>query len=460
MTSWAADELRYADLGDKRRTKRLVHLLEKLAEKPQASVPEAMGSWAETKAAYRFFASDDIDTEAIREAHAKRTAERVKEAGKVLVIQDTSELDFTTHQATEGLGVLSHPARRGMKMHSALAVSPSGVPLGLVHQQVWVRDEQELGKRHQRRRLPTAEKESRKWLETEQAVQERLGGEVQVVMVADREADVYDYLAQARPAGWGVLIRVAQDRRVSDPAGKRLWEAIRRQPVQGEMTVEVGRRRDRQPREATVSLRWMQTVIEPPVHRKGRKQLAGIAVSVILVEEENPPPGEEAVSWLLLTTLKVETLEQAKQVVQWYGWRWLIERYHYVLKSGCQVEKLQLGEEERLERAVAVYQMVAWRLLWLTYEARCAPQQSCEVALERDEWEALFCLVHQTPEPPAEPPSLQEAVLWIARLGGFLGRKGDGAPGVKTLWRGWQALQAAVLMYRIMRNLGHASSYG
>lgn len=196
------------------------------------------------------------------------------------------------------------------------------------------------------------------------------------------------------------------------------------------------------------------------MHRKGRKPLAGIAVSVILVEEENPPPGEEAVSWLLLTTLKVETLEQARQVVQWYGWRWLIERYHYVLKSGCQVEKLQLGEEERLERAGAVYQMVAWRLLGLTYEARRAPQQSGEVALERDEWEALFCLVHHTPEPPAEAPSLQEAVLWIARLGGFLGRKRDGAPGVKTLWRGLQALQAAVLMYRIMRNLGHASSYG
>jgi len=460
MTSWAADELRYADLGDQRRTKRLIHILEKLAEKPQASIPEAMGSWAETKAAYRFWASDEYEAQEIREAHALRTVERVKEAGRVLVLQDTTELDFTSHRATQGLGVLSHPARRGLKVHTAMAVSLEGVPLGIVHQKVWVRDEGEVGKRHRRRTLPTVAKESQRWLESEQAVQERLGGGVQVVVEADREADIYDYLAQERPAGWGLLIRAAQDRRVSGPGGKRLWEGIRSQPVRGEMSVEVGRGGDRLPREARVSLRWMPAVIEPPVHRKGRKQLAGVAVNVVLAEESEPPPGEEGLSWLLLTTLAVETLAQAQQVVRWYGLRWLIERYHYVLKSGCQVEKLQLAEEGRLERALAVYQMVAWRLLWLTYEGRRCPAQSCEVALEREEWEALFCLVHQTTQPPTEPPTLQEAIFWIARLGGFLGRKADGAPGVKTLWRGWQALQPAVQMYRIMRQLSHASSYG
>lgn len=460
MSSWAADELRYADLGDKRLTKRLVRLTEKIAEKPQASLPEAMGRWAETKAAYRFFASEEYTAAEIRQAHALRTVERVKEAGAVLVIQDTTELDFTTHRATQGLGVLSHPLRRGMKVHTALAVSLAGVPLGILHQKVWVRNEETIGKRHRRHHLPTAEKESQRWLESEQAVQALLPEDIQGVMIADREGDIFDYLAQGRRAGWEVLIRAAQDRRVAAEAGKRLWEVIRSQPIGGEMKVEVGRRSDRLPREARVSLRWMQIALEPPLHRKGRKQLANIPVSVIWVEEMEPPPGEAGLSWLLITTLTVNTLAEAEQCVRWYALRWLIERNHYVLKSGCQVEKLQLAEEERLERAVAVYQIVAWRLLWLTYEARRNPAQSCEAVLEREEWQALYCLVHKTHQPPQEPPSLAEAIRWIAQLGGFLARKADGPPGVKTLWRGWRTLQVATEMFRVLRNSSHASTYG
>ncbi len=384
----------------------------------------------------------------------------MKAEKKVVVAQDTCEFDFTTHRKTRGLGVLSHPYRRGMKVHTALAVSRAGVPLGVLYQKVWVRDEQEVGKRHQRRRFVTAEKESQRWIETEQEVQALVGEEIEVVVVADREADIYDYLAQERPAGWALLIRAAQDRRVADEEGRRLWAAIRAQPLQGEMEVEVGRSKDRMPRQAKVSVRWMQTKIEPPLHRKGRQRLPSIPVSVILVEEIDPPEGEAGLCWLLVTTLQVENLEQAQECVRWYALRWLIERFHFVLKSGCQVEQLQLAEEERLERAIAVYQLVAWRLLWLTYEARRAPAHSCEGILQRQEWEALYCLIHQTAKPPAEPPTLEQAVRWIARLGGFLGRKGDGVPGVKALWRGWFILQVAVEMYRILRCPRQPPSYG
>jgi hypothetical protein len=435
-------------------------MVKKLAEKPSAGIPEAMESRKETKASYRFLATKDDEAQKIRQAHILQTVKRVEKSGAVLVIQDTTELDFTPHRATRGLGVLSHPAHRGLKVHTALAVSMEGTPLGVIHQKVWVRDEQEVGKRHRRYGLPTAQKESQLWLETEQAVQAQLPSEVKVVVIADREADIYDYLAQERREGMAVLIRAVQDWRVKDQGGKRLWEAIRSQPVGGEMTVEVGRRCDRWPRQARVSLRWMQMQIEPPLHRQGRQNLPAIAVSVILVEEQEPPPGEKGLVWLLLTTLKVEEITQAQQCLRWYALRWQIERYHFVLKSGCQVEKLQLSDAKSLERALAIYCIIAWRLLWLTYEGRRQPTQSCETILQREEWEALCCLVDRTEQPPAEAPSLEQAIHKIACLAGFLGRKGDGSPGVKTLWRGWRALQMVVEMYRVMRNSVPPSSDG
>jgi hypothetical protein len=150
-----------------------------------------------------------------------------------------------------------------------------------------------------------------------------------------------------------------------------------------------------------------------------------------------------------LTNRPVNTFEEAQQCVRWYGLRWLVERYHFVLKSGCCIEARQLETNERLERCLGVYAIVAWRLLWLTYQARQTPHAPCTVALETYEWQALYCYIHRTSTPPAEPPSLHQVVRWIAQLGGFLGRKGDGEPGVKVLWRGWQRLHDIAETWRL-----------
>ena len=152
---------------------------------------------------------------------------------------------------------------------------------------------------------------------------------------------------------------------------------------------------------------------------------------------------------MLLTTLPVATFEEALQCLTWYTYRWRIERYHFILKSGCQVEKLQLETRDRLMRALAVYSMVASRLLWLTYHARQTPDAPCTVALSDSEWKALYAATHKTTILPDCPPDLQTAVLWIARLGGFLARKGDGQPGVKVLWRGFRRLQDLTTMWEI-----------
>jgi hypothetical protein len=333
-------------------------------------------------------------------------------------------------------------------VHSTLLVSIQGVPLGLVHQKLWAREG--IGKRHTRRRRLTKDKESQKWLDGLSAISERISEQTSVIMIADREADIYDLLSAPRRAGVHLLIRATHNRRV-DHQARYLWDAISQSPPAGQLTIEVGRKDDQPARAATLTVRYGSLEIQPPRHQRQRKGLLPIRVGVILAQEENPPAGVSPVCWLLLTTLEVESFQDAVQCVVFYSFRWLIERYHYVLKSGCGVEELQLEQAQRLMRAVATYCIVAWRLLWLTYEARKSPDASCDGVLEMHEWQSLYCMVHKTPTPPPKPPSLREAVRMIAQLGGFLGRKHDGEPGVKAIWQGLRRLTDIAETWKLLR---------
>jgi Transposase DNA-binding/Transposase Tn5 dimerisation domain len=440
MTLWAASELHSIDFKDVRLSKRLFRLVDDLAAHPTASIPQACGSWTARKGAYRFLDSKRVTPKAIRSAHQERTLARVGFQTSVLVIQDTTELDFTCHPATTDLGYLDHPKHRGLKVHSALAATTDGLPLGLIHQAVWTRDPATLGKKHQRAVRDAAEKESQRWLTALSATQDAIPDDIQVITVADREADFYPLFAAERRTGTELLIRAAHNRRV-DTHTRLLEEAIAAAPIGGLLTISVPRRDDQPARQATLALRWTSVTFGPPQNAKQRATLPHIAVQVVVAEEVAPPPGVKPLRWVLLTTLVVAGWEDAVQIVRWYRTRWLIERYHFVLKSGCGIEKLQLETAERLQRALAVYCVVAWRLLWLTYQARQEPDEVCTVVLAPHEWQALYCTIHQTPIPPATPPTLRQAVRWIAQLGGFLARTGDGEPGVQTIWRGLRRLE-------------------
>ena len=436
---WAAKELEGVQLGDARLNRRLIRLVEALADQPNGSVSEACGSWAATKAAYRFWDSPRISADAILEAHARSTAERLTGHESVLAIQDTTSLDFTGHPATNGMGPLEHPAHRGLMVHSVLMASNQGVPLGIIHQQVWSRDAEVLGKRHSRRHKETKDKESQRWLTALQLTQERIPEGTKVITVADREADIYDLLTAPRRPGANLLIRATHNRRVSHQA-RYLWDAIEQSPRRGEFAVELKRKDNQAARRAMLTVHYESLTIEPPLHRRQRSRLSPVTVQVILAEEEKPPPGVTPLRWLLCTTLTVNTFQEAVQCLKWYSYRWLVERYHFVLKSGCNLEKLQLEDAQRIHRALVTYSIVAWRLLWLTYQARQSPEMPCNAVLETHEWQSLYCTVHKTPTPPPRPPSLQQAMHWIAQLGGFLGRTHDGDPGVKTIWRGMRRL--------------------
>ncbi len=452
--SWAAEELKTANLGDKRRNKRLIKIVEDLSAMPHASVTQAARDEAAVQGTYEFWGNVRVKANDILAAHRDSTLSRVEEQQIVLAVQDTTELDFSSQPSKLGLGVLSKKDAQGLKVHSVLCVSPKGVPLGVLHQKVWAREKNRRTTGYQDRKGAIEQKESHRWLESLELTQQWIPQDKKVVTVADREADIYELFALPRREGSEFLIRACHPRGVKQTATdidiESLQVAIEQTAACGEFSLELQRTPKRKPTIATLTVRFTSLELQPPQQHLQRSNLKPVRLQVVWAIEEQPPVGEKAISWLLLTTLEVTNFEQAERYLRWYSYRWLIERYHYTLKSGCRLEQLQLETADRLERALATYAIVAWRLLWLTYEARCHQEKSIEGILPTHYWIALYCHIHQTTVLPTEPPTLADCVRWIARLGGFLGRRQDGEPGVKTLWLGLQRLHDMASIWQLI----------
>jgi len=444
-------ELAGANLGDARREKRLRSLVDELSRHPQGSFNQACRGAAAKKAAYRFFSNDQIDPQQVLAPHLERTWQRMGGHRVVVVVQDTTSLNYLTHGATAGLGPLENAHARGFLLHSALAVSDGGEPLGLVHQETWARDEGQARPASEQR--PWARRESFKWQRTVEAVAKRAVEGSEYIIIGDRESDVYGLLATPRPAGIELVVRSAQDRRVEGDEG-RLHEVAMSGPAAGTMVVDVGRGAKRTPRTARCEVRFRRLTLRPPAAVAPGVVAVPVDIWVVAIVERHPPRGEAPLSWILLATWPVTSLQEAVRCAELYSRRWLVERYHFVLKSGCRLEEKQLRERIRLERVQAVYGIVAWRLLAITYQARINPKGSCEPTFSGTEWHVLYAYHHQQAYPAGEPPpTMEQAVQWVAKLGGFWGRRGDGAPGVKVLWQGLTKLHALVEGFTLSQTL-------
>jgi hypothetical protein len=296
-----------------------------------------------------------------------------------------------------------------------------------------------------------ARKESYKWLSGLLAVIELSEShpKTHFLNIADRESDVYDLFGVVRPENVDLLIRASWNRRVADEE-KYLFNRAMAQPVVKTITVEIPRRAGVAARQAQLAIRFCPMTLCPPKHRKA-ENLPQIKVFAVYAVEPVSPDGIEPIEWLLLTTLEVTTADEALDKIEAYGCRWGIEVLHKVLKSGLRIEERQLQQADRLHRCLTVFSVIAWRILYATMLSRAVPDAKCTALLEPDEWQALFCRIHQTHTPPRHPPSLSEAVGWIAKLGGFLGRASDGQQGVTVLWKGFFALTHLTAMYRILR---------
>ncbi len=429
-----------AELGDERLNRRLALVLRRLAAQPDKSIPVASRGWSETQAAYRFFDNEKVTPEKILAPHQEATLQRVRQHPVMLCVEDTSELDFTSKPKTQGLGPLNYEFTRGIHIHPMLAVTPEGLCLGVLDFWQWVRDINDHGGRDRQNRLsrPLEQKESLRWVEGYQkvcALQEQVR-ETQMVYLADRDSDLYELFDAAESGSAAWLIRSAQDRAVQ--GGGLLWERVSQSPCLGQVEFHLAPGRGRSSRRVVQSLRAVRVLLRPPY--RPDKKLAPVEVTAILAREQTPPAGEDPIEWRLLSSLPVASFADACEKIQWYLCRWQIEVYFHVLKNGCKVEDLQLQSRERIAGALAVYLIVAWRVLYLTRLGRTVPDLSCEVAFSPQEWQAAY-LVSKRQKPPTEPPRLQEIITLIAGLGGYLARKGDGPPGPKTLWIGLQRVR-------------------
>jgi len=449
---WAEEEFGGARLGDQRLNRRLVTIARDFFAHPQAQIPEACQSRAKAKATYRFFEHPKTPMKLLLEPHYKSTIQRMAQEKVVLSVQDTTSLNYSTHPETNGMGPIgsSKDGAMGLIMHDTMGFSVEGTPLGLMDVQCWARDHQTFGKHHQRKEKPIEQKESMKWLRSFQAAVEaqRQCLDTMIVSVGDREADIYELfqLALENPQGPKLLVRAEQDRLLADGQG-HLWSFVAQQPLAGIQGIRIPRRATRQARDARLEVRFAQVPLNPP---QAKPHLKPLTMGAVLAQEVDVPEGVEAVCWMLLTTCAVSDFSQATKKLIWYTRRWGIEVYHRTLKSGCKIEERQLGSACRIEACLAVDMVVAWRVFHLVKLGRETPDVPCTVFFEDAEWKALCAHMTQNPIPPSQPPSLSQAMRMVATLGGFLGRKGDGEPGTKSIWLGLQHLDDLAAMWKFM----------
>ena len=443
--AWAREEFSGAALGDPRLTKRLIRLVDDLSALPTKSIPLACGGLAETKAAYRLLDNEAVEWRAVLGAHGEPTVARMSRENRVLCVQDTTELDFTSQPGIAGLGRLSYERQHGMYLHPTLAVSESGVALGVLDAWMWAR----------KPKGEPAVTESRRWTEGYERIvelAERLP-DTRLVYVADRESDLRELLDRAadlnHPADY--LLRVQHDRVLAE--GGKLRAEVERQAILGEVEFAVPAAPGRTARTVVQTVRAARLTL---ARHAGKTR----AVTVILAREEAPPTGEKPIEWWLLTNEPVTTLDDAVLRIGWYRRRWLMEIFFRIVKSGCRVEALQLATVERLERALVIYLVIAWRILYLITLGRDCPDLPCDVAFSAEEWRAAWLMAKRQP-PPEAPPTLGAMIRLVAGFGGFLGRKGDGLPGPKALWEGLMKLMAYVEAFQTVHEVyGPATSCG
>ena len=456
---WAETEWGGADLGDRRRNERLVTLGRSCFERPTASTPQACDNRASLKAAYRLLNHPSATMEAFLRTHREASLARAKECDRVFVIEDTTSLNYTGHPATTGLGPITSTgarATKGLQLHTSMLATPTGLALGILDAACWSRDPESFGSKHRRKHRPIAEKESNKWLRGYEAANEaaeRLE-KTEVVVICDREADMYELFHAAAAGRARVLVRAAHPRSIVTVEGEQegnLWECLAEERVKKTVAIPIARSGTRPAREAIVDLRCREVrLAAPPRMTKGvawnRRYVTAWAISAT---ERGESCGEhEPIEWRLLTTCKTTSGDEAHEKIEWYTKRWLIEVFHRTLKSGLQVERRQSRTAETLQAALAIDMVVAWRILYLTQLGREVPQMPASAIFEDAEWKALYGFMNRTCEFPSKAPPLGEFTRWVAKLGGFLGRKCDGAPGAEVLWRGLERLTDITAAYR------------
>jgi hypothetical protein len=443
---------------DQRLRRRTLAVGQAMMENPGLAFTGVFGKTTKnTKQAYDLCENPRMSLASILRPAVITTGEVVrKQLDTVLVLQDSTEFDLSTHKAMRDIGEIGNPKNRGIFLHTGFAVTPRRLPVGLLSALTWVRDPLEHGKTLDRKSKPFDEKESLKWWTTIENAERAVRAPGKLVHVGDRESDIFDLFTRCVASGYRGLFRAAQDRKVLDAQHGLLWAEAESWPAQEKtLTIDVPERlahdtvRPRLARTAELAIRFGSVTIGQPGDGPGR-----VTVWAVLVRELSPPSPSDVIEWLLLSTDEVLSAEDAWTRVDWYRCRWLIEEFHKCMKTTCRIEERQFQKRATFETYLALVMLVSVRILFFRNLARVEPDAPARQILSPEE-ELVLSLAHS---PGARPPSplpltVYRAVRMIAMLGGFLARKGDGEPGFQTLARGYAKLATLVDGFRLSRGL-------
>lgn len=449
---WTGEEYSTVKLGDKRLNSRAKKILAQLSDNPEGSIPENCKSWSETKAIYRFFDNESVNAKKVFKPHRIATLNRIKKHPVVLLIQDTTSLNYSGHTKREDTGPLQQDNVRGIYLHPTFAMTPNRECLGVIDYEQWAR--KELAHQTKKERAasnyakPLKEKESYRWLKGYKKAN-KLAEKVlatQFIYIADREADIYDIYHEAQvnyksnSADW--IIRATYNRSFYDensPKKRNKFKELDNivKPL-GALSFEISATDKRKKRYVEQNIFAKEVTLICPATKKSELP-SKVKLTVIRTREINPLKAEEPIEWILLTSLPVNNLIDAKKIIDLYLCRWQIETFFKILKSGCKIEKIRINSKNRFDPCLALYLVIAWRILYLTMLGRAHPNVNSEHVFEAVEWQTAYIILHKK-KPPKKSPTLSEAIKTIAQLGGFLARKSDGEPGPEVMWKGLRSL--------------------
>jgi hypothetical protein len=445
MSCWVEQEVAGAQMKDQRLKARLGQVLSQLSHEPERSIAAACKQWGDVLGAYRFFDNDRVGFEDVLSGHKAATLSRMADQSVILVAQDTTFLNFDSLQAKEGFGTIKEAVRDEHLLHVNVAFTDQRVNLGVLSGRLWQRTGEGIAQLRKQR--PTKDKESQRWLDGYAVACDVQAHYPQkwVISVADREGDIHEWyeLAQDTPSlrRASYIVRAKQQRRIQiqDDEHEDLWEWLAAQPVLGRYEIAVPAKGGRSARVAQVRVRAGEVTLSGRIGAS----VQPVTLHAVLASEEDAPAGVSPICWRLLSDIPADSYESARAIIEWYRCRWEIEIFFRVIKNACQLEALRLQTAPRLYNAIAVYLIIAWRLHLLTMQARERPQVACDEVLSAKEWQTIY-IMHKRKPPPEKPPTLRQATRMLASLGGFLGRKGDGEPGTKTIWIGYANLLAYI----------------
>lgn len=466
VTMNSADELEWSrqlfggsDLGDTRRTERLVDVAARMASQMGRSLAKSCGGdQAALLGGYRLMRNEAVEPEAIREGGFGSVAKQAQTQGLLLAVEDTTCISYN-HAVAAELGITSNnqdAKRNGFLAHSVLLLDAvSEHTIGLIAQQHWCRDRADYGKKHMRKQRSYEDKESYKWEQASVHMAKHLGAAMQrTISVCDRESDVYEYLMYKYGHGQRYVVRAQVDRRLLHSDSKLFETLDNEASALWCYTVQIPQRGGRRAREAKLLLRSATVELLAPAGRAVEKD--SLRVNVVLAEELNAQAQSEPLRWVLLTTEAVSSAEEARQVVRYYELRWRIEDYHKAWKSGVGVERQRFQTVNNLERMLVITSFLAVRLLQLRERMDTPadmPETPCETVLSEDEWKVLWLSTEHKKPIPKTAPSSRWAFYAIAKLGGFTDTKRTGRPGWDTIWHGWFRLRERLDGYQLSKSV-------